>query len=307
MRVCNLVTNERARFFGLQLDALDRHDVGHETVAVPGSGGADRRSALAYGRFAIRALRTARGDFDILHANYGLTAPPAVIQYRLPVVLSLWGTDLFGRYGQLSRACARRSDAAVVMSEQMSDALDVDCEVIPHGVDLDTFRPRDRDAARADVGWSADTYQVLFPYGPDRPVKNHDRALRVVRAVRERLDAPVALKTLQGLPHERMPVYYAAADALLLTSDHEGSPNVVKEALACNLPVVSTDVGDVRERLDGVTPSAVCRTDEELIDAVVSVLRAGGRSNGREAAREVSVERMGERLIDLYERVVRAG
>lgn len=306
MRVCNLVTNERARFYDLQLDALDRHGVAHETVAVRGDGGADRRSALDYARFYARAFGASLGDYDLVHANYGLTGPPALAQPRHPVVLSLWGTDLLGRYGRVSRFCARHSDATVVMSERMADALDAPCEVVPHGVDLELFHPMDRAAARAEVGWT-DGHQVLFPYPPDRPVKNYDRAERVVRRARERLDDPVRLRTVQGEPHDRMPVYMNAADALLLTSDHEGSPNVVKEAMACRLPVVSTDVGDVPERLDGVTPSTVTDDDDALVAGLVAALDADCRSDGREAAREVSVERMGERLLAIYRRVVAEG
>jgi glycosyltransferase involved in cell wall biosynthesis len=304
MRVCNLVTNERARFYGLQLDALDRHGVAHETVAVRGDGGADARTPLAYGTFYLRALRASLDDFDLVHANYGLTGPPAVLQPRLPTVLSLWGTDLFGRYGRVSRLCARHSDATIVMSPGMAEALDTPCEVIPHGVDLELFAPADRTAARETVGWPTTGYQVLFPYPPDRPVKNYPRARRIVAAARDRLDAPVELRTVQGVPHDRMADYMNAADALLLTSDHEGSPNAVKEALACNLPVVGTDVGDVAERLDGVTPSTVSDRDPELVDGLVAALQRGGRSDGRVAAREVSVERMGEQLVEVYRRVL---
>ncbi|WP_276261488.1 glycosyltransferase [Haloglomus litoreum] len=303
MRVCNLVTNERARFYDLQLDALGRHGVDHETVAIGGKRGADGRTPLAYGSFYLRALRASLGEFDLVHANYGLTGPPAVLQPRHPVVLSLWGTDLFGRYEPVSRFCARHSDAVIVMSPGMAEALDTPCEVIPHGVDLDVFRPADRTAARERVGWPTMGHQVLFPYPPDRPVKNYPRAQQVVAAARDRLDAPVELRTVQGVPHDRMPDYMNAADALLLTSDHEGSPNAVKEAMACNLPVVATDVGDVAERLDGVTPSSVSDRDQGLVDGLVAALE-GGRSDGREAAREVSVERMGERLIDVYRRVL---
>jgi glycosyltransferase involved in cell wall biosynthesis len=100
-----------------------------------------------------------------------------------------------------------------------------------------------------------------------------------------------------------MPTYMNAADALLLTSNREGSPNAVKEALACNLPVVSTDVGDVRERLSGVSPSAVCTTDDGLTDALVDVLAQGARSNGRDIVREVSVSRTRDRLHAVYQQV----
>jgi glycosyltransferase involved in cell wall biosynthesis len=74
--------------------------------------------------------------------------------------------------------------------------------------------------------------------------------------------------------------------------------------MACNLPIVATDVGDVADQLDGVTHSTVCESDTELADAIVDVLRAGERSNGRETAREYSLDRMGDRIVDVYESVL---
>jgi glycosyltransferase involved in cell wall biosynthesis len=112
------------------------------------------------------------------------------------------------------------------------------------------------------------------------------------------------LRTISGVPHEEVPYYINAANALILTSRHEGSPNTVKEAMACNVPVVSTDVGDVRERLEGVTPSAVCTDEDELVEGLLMLLKADSRSNGREAVREVSWDRIGDRIIDIYHKVL---
>ena len=121
---------------------------------------------------------------------------------------------------------------------------------------------------------------------------------------RERLDEPVELQFVSGVPHDRMPTYMNAADALLLTSDREGSPNSVKEAMACNLPVVSTDVGDVAQRLAGVCHSFVGRDETELVDFLVSVLDADVESNGREVIKELSIERMGEQLTAVYRNAI---
>ena len=101
-----------------------------------------------------------------------------------------------------------------------------------------------------------------------------------------------------------MPTLFNAADVLLLTSDREGSPNTVKEAMACNLPVVATDVGDVRSRLDGVANSHVAADDDRLADAVEAVLRRGQRSDGRDAIRPLSTERMAERIHGVYAEVL---
>lgn len=300
-RVLNLVTNGEARFYLKQVEALERAGVDCTTLAVPGDHAEDdARSPADYLRLLARFRRRDLSSYDLVHANYGLTAPIALGQRRLPVVVSLWGSDLYGRYGWIGRYCARHCDAVVVMSEPMARDLDVDSEVVPHGVDFETFAPMPRAEARAELGWDPDAHHVLFPYGTDRHVKNFPRARRVVDAAAERVDAPVELQTITGVPHDRMVYYHNAADLLLLTSRREGSPNTVKEALACNVPVVATDVGDVADRLAGVSPSFVCRDDDCLVDGVVSVLEGGGRSNGREAASDLRLATMRDRYLEVY-------
>ena len=309
MRVLNLVTNSQSRFFRQQVEVLSSNGIDCTTVSVPGDrnyedGQTAGRSLVDYVRFCRPALREAAGDYDLVHANYGLSAPPAVIQPNLPAVLSLWGTDLMGKYGWVSKLCARFADEVVVMSDEMAAELDRDCHVIPHGVDLDKFQPGPGAAARAQLGWRCDAHHVLFPYPPERSVKNHPRAERVVDLARTGLEGDIVLHSVTGVPHEEMPTYMNAADALLVTSDREGSPNAVKEAMACNLPIVSTDVGDVSERLADVSPSTVSDSDAELADGLVAILTAGEPSNGREAAREVSVSRTSARLHAVYQSAI---
>ncbi|WP_232688871.1 glycosyltransferase family 4 protein [Halobacterium zhouii] len=306
-RVLNLVTSESARFFREQRDELLVQGVESESVEVP-QPTPGRRSPVDYVRFGRRALARASGEFDVVHANYGLTAPAAFAASRaagnLPVVLSLWGSDLYGPASGLSRVCARFADATIVMSERMARDLDQSCFVIPHGIDTEKFYPREQGNARADVGWADDRRHVLFPYGTDRDVKDYPRARRVADRAAEMVDAPVELQTVTGVSHAGMNAYYNAADALLLTSKREGSPNAVKEALAADAPVVATDVGDVRERLEGVTPAFVGDDDAELTAALARILRSGERSNGRTVvASECSVETMAERIREVYRRV----
>lgn len=309
MHVLNLVTNPYASFFQQQIDALSCRGVSETTLDVAGDrtvtdDDVSSRSMLDYGRFYTRVLRHSIEPYDIVHANYGLTGPMALAQPIRPVVLSLWGSDLLGNVGRLSRLCARRADAVIVMSDAMSEMLEPESHVIPHGVDLDLFRPFPRGPARDSVGWRRDARYVLFPYAAQREAKDYPRAKRVVEEARRRLDDDIVLQTLYDVPHARMPLYMNAADALLLTSKSEGSPNTVKEAMACNLPIVATDVGDVRERLSGVDPSFICRTDVELRDALVDVLEKRRPSNGRRAVESLGIDRMGERIKGVYESVL---
>lgn len=260
--------------------------------------------------FYPRILKTAmQNEYDLVHLNSGMIAPLGLLQPERPIVLTLWGDDLIGDrlYGYqpaITRFCARRSSSVIVRSEEMEEALPCEAHVIPSGVDMSKFAPMDREETRRRLGWSREDRHVLFPYPPAQTKKRYPIAQQLVERADDALDENVNLQVVKDVPHERMPLYYNAADALLVPSLREGSPNTVKEAMACNLPVVSTDVGDARERLEPVSNSHVCSDDSELEDALVSVLETGGRSDGREHVEALSLKRMGERLTSIYESVL---
>ena len=308
MDVLTLTNAPEAPFLQQQLEALEERGVSVTVRAVGGDPTTPQsRGPVPYLRFFRTVRAEPLAEYDLIHAHYGLTAPMALAQRQLPVVLSLWGSDVHGPVKPISRLCAPRCDEVIVMSQAMADAIDRPCRVIPDGVDIGMFEPQPRETALEAVGWSKNVANVLFPYAPDRSVKNYPRARRIVNVVRERLEKPVQLRTVSGVDHEAMVTYMNAADSLLLTSHSEGSPNSVKEAMACNLPVVAADVGDVRERLEGVEPSTVATSDEELIDGLTETLERGVRSNGRDAVREVSLEATTDSLLEVYEAVVRDG
>src|SRR2546430_805372 len=216
------------------------------------------RSKLNYLKGAVEVLeRTRRTAYDIVHAHYGLSVFPACFRVRPPLVLTLHGSDVLGGGLEsfLIRVIWRFADSVIVVSEEMRRR--VPGIVIPCGVDLNVFRPYDRDEARARLGWPKDKYLILFPFDRTRPVKRYDLAKAAVeQVVRAGVDAE--LVTVCSVENREMPWYYSAADAMILCSDREGSPTSVKEALACNLPVVATDVGDVQEILRGVEGTRIC-------------------------------------------------
>jgi glycosyltransferase involved in cell wall biosynthesis len=147
---------------------------------------------------------------------------------------------------------------------------------------------------------------VLFPSSPARPEKRFALAKTTVAVLRSRgLD--VELHALEGIPNDEVPTWLNAANAILLTSTHEGSPVVVKEALACNVPVVSVDVGDVRGRIAGIECCSIAAaTPEDLADKLGGAIGHEERISARERIADLSLDAVAERVYDIYALLTRA-
>lgn len=263
--------------------------------------------------------RLARGSYDLVHGQFGQSGMLAYPK-RLPLVVTFRGSDLLGEVGdggrytlvgrllqRVSRAVARGADAVIVVSEHMKAELPpgVAAHVIPSGLDFELFRPIPRDEARRHLGLPLDRRLVLFAGSPDWPRKRHALARQAVDVLGRTL--PAELVVAWGVPHDDIPYYMNACDAMVFTSMQEGSPNVVKEALACDLPVVSVAVGDVPARLRGVAGCELCADErpETIAAALDRVLRRGGRATGRAAVQELDERVLTQRVIDIYRSVMR--
>ncbi len=245
-----------------------------------------------------RALRKAIADHraQVVHVHYGtITALLGVLCSPVPVVVTFHGSDLNRTPGDgllrdfigrlFSQLAALGASGIICVSEGLRDRLwwrRDRAQVIPMGVDLERCVPVPHHEARQQLGWPDRPWRILFNHR-DAPVKRLD----IARQVEARLQADgvdARLEVLRGeVSSERMPLVLSAADALLLCSDQEGSPTMVKEAMACGLPVVTNDVGDVRMRLAGVMPGAIVdREPARMAQALREVLLDGRRSNGRD-------------------------
>jgi teichuronic acid biosynthesis glycosyltransferase TuaC len=249
-----------------------------------------------------------------VHAQWGQSGLLALPK-RLPLVVTYRGHDLHGIVGPrgsqtipgrilqwLCRVVARRADAVLLVSVHMKRFLDAGTpfHVVPSGLDLELFRPIPRAVARRHLGWQPDRAAVLFAGNPALPRKRYALAQEAVELVGRHM--PVQLIVAWGQPHEEMPYLMSGCDALVFTSSQEGSPNVVKEALACNLPVVSVPVGDVGERLRGISGCELCEDErpETIAAAIERVLRSGRRCEGRAAVASLDERLITERVIAIY-------
>lgn len=305
-----------AVFIARQAEFLRREGV--EVDLFPFRGARQPVNYAAAWREVRRRLR--QGCYDLVHAQFGqsgLTALPR----QIPLVVTFRGDDLEGIIGQsgryipagwllrlVSRTVARQADAAIVVSEHMRRYLpsSVYAHVLPSGIDLELFQPVPRDEARRRLGLPAGEHLALFVGNPELARKRFGLAQEAVTLVSRSL--PTRLLVGWERPHQEIAALMNACDALVFTSMQEGSPNAVKEALACNLPVVSVPVGDVPLRLREVEGCVLCPDDRAstIAGALERVLRRGERSNGRKAVRDLDERILTQRLIDIYRSVLPA-
>jgi glycosyltransferase involved in cell wall biosynthesis len=303
-----------AVFIARQAEYLRRAGVDVELFPFKG----ERRISNYLAAWREVQSRLRHGSYDLVHAQFGqsgLTAFPT----RVPLVVTFRGDDLEGIIGEsgryipsgwllrlLSRTVARRANAAIVVSAHMKQHLprSVDAQVLPSGIDLELFRPEPQHVARGRLGLPTDRKLVLFVGNPNLARKRFGLAQSAVEIVNR--STPTELIAGWGRTHLEIVSLMNACDALLFTSMQEGSPNAVKEALACNLPVVSVKVGDVPLRLRGIAGCELCPDDaaDTIAGALERVLRHGTRTQSRAAVQDLDERLLTERLIEIYRSVL---
>jgi teichuronic acid biosynthesis glycosyltransferase TuaC len=303
-----------AVFIARQADFLRREGVQVDIFPFQGA----RRPANYVAAWREVQRRLKHGHYDLVHAQFGQSGITALPK-RVPLVVTFRGDDLEGIIGEngryiaagwllrlISRAVARRADAAIVVSEHMKRHLpaSVGAHVLPSGIDLDLFRPEPQQHARSRLGLPADRRLVLFVGNPDLARKRYGLAQQAVEIVNRSI--PTQLLAGWEKSHQEIAALMNACDALVCTSMQEGSPNAVKEALACNLPVVAVRVGDVPLRLKGVVGCELCPDDraETIAAGLERVLRRGTRSESRATVQNLDESALTARLIDIYRSVL---
>ena len=283
----------------------------------------DRRKEGASVYYRIPALlQRELADFapDLVHVMYGgVMADQVTKQGSLPpTVVTFHGSDLLGEnlsglarklishYGvHCSRKAARRAEGIIVVGSHLLTALGAGIvaakvQVIPCGIDLERFKPMDQHQCRERLGWQPDDFHVLFATSAGDPVKRPELA-RAAVGLLHGIYGHVKFHVLSGTPNSEVPYWLNAADVLLLTSKHEGSPTIVKEAIACGLPVVSVPVGDVRERIAGIDGCHLAEPQpEDLARKLDFVYKIRQRLNCDEKLQDISNQTIAARLEQFY-------
>ncbi len=257
--------------------------------------------------------------YDIIHAHYGFCG--IVSQFardKEKLIVSFMGSDLLssnnsdGTYIKLSRFYvginkyfARfKFNHSIIKSKIMQSEIikGTSYSVIPNGVDFKIFYPIDQYTSRRKLKINKEEQIILFVSDPKRKEKNFILAKNAVSLINSNR---VKLKVVYNIPQYQLNWYYNSANILLLTSFYEGSPNVIKEAMACNCPIVSTDVGDVKEVIGKTEGCYITSFDpKDVAEKIKMALDFGKRTNGRNHIKHLEINNIAKKIINVYEHVL---
>lgn len=262
---------------------------------------------------------------DVVHAHYGLSCLLTnMATRRVPVVSTYHGSDInLPKVRSFSKMAMRLSAWNIFVSKRNMALAGVvegkKASLVPCGISLSEDQLQTRETARTALGWRADKKRLLFAGAFDVEVKNPELAMDVIASLNDKmsrdksLNEPLALNDvelieLKGYTREEVNRLMCACDCLLMTSKTEGSPQVIKEAMACGCPIVSVDVGDVAERTEGVDGCFVVKSREprEIAATIEKAIAFEGKTNGREKIIEYGLtnELVAKQIIKIYEDII---
>ena len=302
MRVLIVASYNKHRFAPFimeQAEALRRSGCEVEFLGVEGKGILGYLKTLPSLKARIRLFSP-----DVVHAHYGLCGLLSGLQRKVPVVTTYHGSDInLKTVRPFSKLAMALSALNIFVSSKTLNLASPRGKyaLLPCGIDLSDEQLTSKDEARRLMDLPMDRRYVLFAGAFDNAVKNYPLAKSAVKLVPE-----TELLELKGYTRSQVTLLMCAADAFLMTSLSEGSPQVIKEAMACGLPIVSVDVGDVAEVTEGIEGCFLCRRDPEAIADAIKEAMSFGRTNGRCRIIERGLDNniVATRLLSVYKEII---
>ncbi len=308
--VTNMYPNADNPTYGIfvkeQIDAISNcMPISYEVYAINGI-----KSNWEYAKsvWEIRA-KIKNGGFDLIHIHYGLSGLFLLLgRMNIPVIMTLHGGDIQVEQGKtvqvaLTKLILNKCDFVITLNERMDKIaryyINI-TKIIPCSVNTKLFISKEKEFSKSrDI-------KILFPSDRTRFVKDFPLFQRVCKVLRENYGLNIEEFYLERLSRQQVADLFCKIDLLLMTSISEGSPQVVKEAMACNVPVVSTNVGDVSVLLEGVKNSYVADSRDEnelasLVFKAVSENQDAGMSP-REKIKELGLDddSIAKQIIKVY-------
>lgn len=285
---------------------------------------------------AVRHLKKKIREYhpDIVHAHYGLSAITAELQSFVPVVTTFHnGETLNIGVNILTSLFSKRAKHVIYVAQHIRDMVWFKAKnysIIPCGVNLDDCRLIDQQEARLTLGIMPDVKYILFGGGFDNLRKNYALLRDAVQQIEGKEWTPVdggercgniVCLEMKGLSREECVLRMNACDLFALPSHSEGSPQALKEAMACNCPILATDVADVRTLLGDLPGHYILRNPrktherwdadekslDEMIDLLTNALTHDARTTGRDRILELGLsnEQVAKRLLEIYNTIAR--
>lgn len=303
------------KFIETQVNLLK--ESGIDVVVFPFRG---NKNPLNYILYYLKLIKLVyKNHFDLVHCQFGQSGILGILSF-LPLVVTFRGSDLNGYYDVkgkeifsskilkfISKFVAKRADATITVSKELAEKLPkgIPYKVLPSGIDFSLFVPKEKTECRKLLNIPLETKVIFFPSDPSKPVKRFKLAKKAFDIFKQTFPDSILI-TAGNIPFDKMVYYYNVADVLLFTSLFEGSPNAIKEAMACNTPIVSVDVGDVNERINGVDGCILVKDDvDQLAKALIkSVSNINQAINLRDEVLRLDNRIITKRLIQIYSNVL---
>jgi teichuronic acid biosynthesis glycosyltransferase TuaC len=307
--VCSGTDGNLSPFIKEQIDSLTKFGTEFSLYQI------NRKGFFGY-LFNLRYLKRKIVQFkpDIIHAHYGLSGLLANLQYSVPVITTFHGSDINdNEVFKYSKWAHKLSVASIFVEEKMMmkvNKLDKS-SIIPCGTDTLVFYSIPKKEACTELGLDTETINILFSSSSCISVKNYPLALKSCNILKSRLERKINLIELKGYTRDQVNLLLNAVDCVLLTSFSEGSPQVIKEAMACNCPIVATDVGDISWLFGDTDGCYLTSFDPSDVAAKINLgiefSYRIGKTNGRERILQLGLDldSIALRINEVYKNVMK--